>query len=758
MLRKYTLVKKVLDVPTPTAEEIAKKWKLTVSVVKRLIAAGEKVEREHTNDPSKANEIARDHLGERPDYYKKLAKMEKSKVVKEESYSAGVRGLGYVSGDPAGTNYVQQYIDTNAMSYNDENGNKLEWIRKKHSDLHNKGLGFEFFDPTGQNRRIAKSLKEGISAGPERDVMGYEIGDYGGARIPPRKLDVKEGAKLQSIKKKLGKAARVGAVVGAMGSHAGKVYDVGNVMTHHDDPGLATATAVSYLHPASRMLQAAPTVLKVDKAGKGENEFKRQKLYGGRSLKMKSEEQIKEDLRKWFREKWVRYDTKGNIKGPCAREEGEGKPKCRPLSSAQSMSKQERAKSARRKRREDPVADRSGKGGKPIMVKTEETLLEKNVPTNPKLWARAKSLAKSKFDVYPSAYANGWASKWYKSKGGGWKSSSVDEACWDNYKQEGMKKKGSKMVPNCVPVEEHGGAAIVPGRYTERPTYEGKSMGQDLPKAGGIERGIYETSLGKKLKYAVKSMAQQHRIGKELGQDAVKDKTYQKRSKGMNKVMKEGYASIGHSYDWAGDVNPRAKFYGDKPKATTTKNDEKDDTYRNSNKGKKVKFAKTVKEAQIDEISAELVGKVSNARFWQGKAPSKTLSRAVAKKFIAAGKKLPEQPPFEGSHKRSHEKSSTHVHRLAMKGMKAQMTKEDANRPDRDLEARTYSGATGLTRTIHEETIMDTKEHIQEAIGNIMEDNLHEMKDNFLTALNEKVMEKLEERKKEIASNYFAQD
>jgi len=47
---------------------------------------------------------------------------------------------------------------------------------------------------------------------------------------------------------------------------------------------------------------------------------------------------------------------------------------------------------------------------------------EENKPTNPSLWAKAKSLAKQKFDVYPSAYANGWASKWYKSKGGGWKS------------------------------------------------------------------------------------------------------------------------------------------------------------------------------------------------------------------------------------------------------------------------------------------------------------------------------------------------
>ena len=49
-----------------------------------------------------------------------------------------------------------------------------------------------------------------------------------------------------------------------------------------------------------------------------------------------------------------------------------------------------------------------------------EYLEEKNVPTNPKLRSRAKALAKSKFDVYPSAYANGWAAKWYKGKGGGW--------------------------------------------------------------------------------------------------------------------------------------------------------------------------------------------------------------------------------------------------------------------------------------------------------------------------------------------------
>ena len=55
------------------------------------------------------------------------------------------------------------------------------------------------------------------------------------------------------------------------------------------------------------------------------------------------------------------------------------------------------------------------------------------------------------------------------------------------------------------------------------------------------------------------------------------------------------------------------------------------------------------------------------------------------------------------------------------------------------------------------EELMDTRDLIQEAIGNIMEENLHEMKNNLLTALQEKTMEKLEERKKEIAANYFAQ-
>lgn len=41
-------------------------------------------------------------------------------------------------------------------------------------------------------------------------------------------------------------------------------------------------------------------------------------------------------------------------------------------------------------------------------------------PNNPALWSRVKAEAKKKFDVYPSAYANAWAAKEYKKRGGTW--------------------------------------------------------------------------------------------------------------------------------------------------------------------------------------------------------------------------------------------------------------------------------------------------------------------------------------------------
>ena len=57
-------------------------------------------------------------------------------------------------------------------------------------------------------------------------------------------------------------------------------------------------------------------------------------------------------------------------------------------------------------------------------------LLEKNSPKDKKKWSACIAQAKQKFDVYPSAYANAWAAKCYKKKGGGWrKISEAAEGC-----------------------------------------------------------------------------------------------------------------------------------------------------------------------------------------------------------------------------------------------------------------------------------------------------------------------------------------
>ncbi len=188
---------------------------------------------------------------------------------------------------------------------------------------------------------------------------------------------------------------------------------------------------------------------------------------------------MNEDLDKWFKEKWVNIGKKVDGKHPPCGTSGEksGYAKCVPAAKAAGMSKKEKESATRRKRAAQNDADRGGsdskgQGKKPIYVSTkpknetmniEERLnlfLEKNCPTDPGKWAASKSAAKSKFDVYPSAYANGWAAKNYKSKGGGWKTCNEGESnalceCWDGYREIGGKMKDGRMVPNCVPVKEN---------------------------------------------------------------------------------------------------------------------------------------------------------------------------------------------------------------------------------------------------------------------------------------------------------------
>ena len=79
-------------------------------------------------------------------------------------------------------------------------------------------------------------------------------------------------------------------------------------------------------------------------------------------LVFSEEMDLHEDLKKWFKQKWVRFGPDGKIRGSCGgKSKGEGKPKCLPASKAYAMGKKKRKTSASRKRRKDPNADRRGK-------------------------------------------------------------------------------------------------------------------------------------------------------------------------------------------------------------------------------------------------------------------------------------------------------------------------------------------------------------------------------------------------------------
>ena len=226
---------------------------------------------------------------------------------------------------------------------------------------------------------------------------------------------------------------------------------------------------------------------------------------------------MNEDLGNWFSKShpegnWKRYNTKGEAIGPCAREPGEAKPKCLSNEKASKMTKDEIAAAVKRKREADPVADRPGKGEKPKMVSNkieEQSGEERYCPMckkrekrmdcsyGPAMWDAVTiggikeskkpepdhehSMARSELSTIEKAVkrlkskmkGEGNIEAWVQSKitkaadyidsaadyldsGEHNVQGSMDEAkdpCWKGYKQEGLKKKGNRMVPNCVPVE-----------------------------------------------------------------------------------------------------------------------------------------------------------------------------------------------------------------------------------------------------------------------------------------------------------------
>ena len=77
------------------------------------------------------------------------------------------------------------------------------------------------------------------------------------------------------------------------------------------------------------------------------------------------------ELKKWLDQDWVRIDSSGNIVGECGTSKNKKRPdRCLPRSKANSLSKSERAATARKKKRE-------GAKGKQVVSNTKAAKVRK---------------------------------------------------------------------------------------------------------------------------------------------------------------------------------------------------------------------------------------------------------------------------------------------------------------------------------------------------------------------------------------------
>ena len=164
-------------------------------------------------------------------------------------------------------------------------------------------------------------------------------------------------------------------------------------------------------------------------------------------------------LRDWFSKSkssdgkpgWVQLGGKYAGK-PCAKQPGQTtKPKCGSSKMKRALSKDEEQAAFRRKNREDPNPDRKGKA---INVKTEETNMTIDSSAHKVKQRREKMRALMQRGVGGERDAAkrklGKTAELPSLK----KEETLDEKCWKGYTAKGLKKKGNRMVPNCVPVGE----------------------------------------------------------------------------------------------------------------------------------------------------------------------------------------------------------------------------------------------------------------------------------------------------------------
>ena len=314
-----------------------------------------------------------------------------------------------------------------------------------------------------------------------------------------------------------------------------------------------------------------------------------------------NEETVNEEgLRDWFGKSkskdgkggWVNVVTGGT----CASDEpGEGTPKCVSSAKRASMSKKERLSASRRKKAADPGQQQKSGAAKPTYVSTDKKKMKKEeveiIEAKDKKGKGSGTKdacyhkVKSRYSVWPSAYASGALVKCRKVGAANWgnKSESVEfsnwrddfkaleiesidiikaepieggvveegQKCWKGYEKKGTKKMFGKTYNNCVKKEEveskigGGNLKKLSGKAVKRvdADVDGDVDSKDMKSK---EMGEYIPSpTGKKLKPKVRFEHSDWRT--ELGEDWQKvnksDKTDGMSQKAVNAYRRENPGS-----------------------------------------------------------------------------------------------------------------------------------------------------------------------------------------------------------------------
>jgi hypothetical protein len=403
-----------------TVEQIAKKHRMNVSDIQKQLDMGAPIEHEHTNNQKLAVEIALQHLDEIPDYYTRLKKMEadaKREHKKFKDVSENTDALDYDWHTP-----VRERADRYCP--------KCEKLETRSECKY----GTRYWDMFSLPAELISSKKDYNITMPH---PANEEKDHEYSMARSELSTVMNAAR--RLKKKMKGEGNIEAWVQSKITKAADYID----------------TAADYVD--SRESKVNEDVTIEDANG---NTFVRIIDIIKADRLVKEAKSGDQGLRDWFgksksstgKKGWVQLG--GKFAGePCARQEGQtSTPKCGSSKMAANLSPEEEEQARRRKNRLDPNQPQKSGGAKPTNVRTEEINIQE-VKDKPGKGSGKKDACynkvKSRYDVWPSAYASGALVKCRKVGAANWGTKSED--CWDGYKQEGMKKKGKKTVPNCVP-------------------------------------------------------------------------------------------------------------------------------------------------------------------------------------------------------------------------------------------------------------------------------------------------------------------